>query len=99
MKAFYSRVFDWTFHKSGMEALTLLDTGKEPGGGIMERSPGATASQLNVYFLVRSVDETLAKAQRAGAQILVPKTPIEDIGAFGMFSDPEGIVVGIYETK
>jgi predicted enzyme related to lactoylglutathione lyase len=97
IKAFYSRVFDWTFHQSGMEGYTLIDTGKDPGGGMMQKAAESPASALNVYFKVDSVDETLAKVQRAGGQVLVPKTPIQDVGAFGMFSDPEGVVVGVYE--
>jgi predicted enzyme related to lactoylglutathione lyase len=98
LKAFYSRVFEWTFRASGMEGYTLIDAGQQPGGGMIEKSAEAPASSLNVYFLVDSVDATLARAQRAGGKILVPKTPIGDVGAFGLFSDPEGIVVGIYEA-
>ena len=96
LQAFYGKVFDWTF-KHEMEDYTFIATGQDPGGGLMKKPPEAPMPAMYVYFLVDDVSATLKKVEEAGGKMIVPKTPIPNMGAFGMFADPEGIVVGIFE--
>jgi predicted enzyme related to lactoylglutathione lyase len=100
-KEFYGKVFDWKFEDTtDPMPYTMVRTGQAPEGGIMAKPPEAPHPSLNVYFLVDDVDATLAKATEAGGQVVVPKMDIPKIGAFGFFSDPDGIVVGVFqETK
>lgn len=97
-KAFYGQVFDWKFDETSMPGYTMIDTGKEPGGGMMVRPPQAPHCSLSTYFLVDDVEATLAKAVAAGAKVIVPRTPIPGVGAFGMFLDPDGIPLGVFES-
>lgn len=53
---------------------------------------------MNVYFMVQDIGAALAKVQESGGQVTVPKTPIPNAGAFAIFADPEGIVVGVFQS-
>ena len=96
-KAFYGALFDWKFDDSSMPGYTLVQTGADPGGGILPKPPQAPGACLNVYFMVEDVDITIAKAKENGGKLLVPKTQIPGVGEFAMCTDPEGIVVGLFK--
>jgi predicted enzyme related to lactoylglutathione lyase len=95
-KAFYRRVFDWTFDDT-MPGYTLIQTGKEPGGGMMAKPPAAPAPSLNTYFGVDEIDRTLLTVVEAGGTVIVPKTEIPHVGWFAMFTDLDGIPVGVLQ--
>ena len=97
-KAFYTGVFGWEFDDKSMSDYTLINTGTKPGGGLMMRPPEAPAPALSVYFMVDDIDETLEKVRQGGGCVIVPKTPIPNVGEFAMFTDPEGIVVGLFHS-
>jgi len=96
-KKFYGAVFDWQFDSSSMPGYTLIQTGKEPAGGLMKRPPQAPGPALNVYFEVADISATLEKVRNNGGQVVVPKTPIPNVGHFAMFCDPEGTCLGIFQ--
>ena len=50
------------------------------------------------YVLVDSVDQTIQKARELGATIIVEKMPIPEMGAFGIFIDPSGATLGVWEA-
>lgn len=97
-KAFYKRVFDWSFTPSG-EEYTLIQTGAEPGGGLMKRPPGVPMSSLNSYFRVADLDRTLRDAVEAGARVIVPRMEVPTVGWFAMFLDPDQIPIGVMQLK
>jgi predicted enzyme related to lactoylglutathione lyase len=96
-REFYGRVFDWKFTQDDKMDYTMIDTGAEPGGGIMKKPDQAPYFCLNGYFLVDSIDETLKKATDAGAAPSVPKMEIPTVGWWAMFMDPDGIPVMLFE--
>jgi len=97
-KAFYRKVFDWTFTPSGPE-YSLIQTGAEPGGGMMLVPPGAPGPQLNSYFRVADLDRTLRDAVEAGATVIVPRMEVPTVGWFAMFLDPEQIPIGVMQLR
>jgi uncharacterized protein len=58
----------------------------------------APAYALNTYFGVDDVEQTLARAVTAGATMLIPPTPIEGVGEWAMFADPDGIPIGLFRA-
>jgi predicted enzyme related to lactoylglutathione lyase len=44
------------------------------------------------------VDEALKKAHAAGGKVVTPKTPIPGMGAYARVADPEGNVLGLFES-
>jgi hypothetical protein len=97
-RAFYGTVFNWEFDGDSMPGYTLVQTGQDPAGGLFQKPDTAPSPCLNAYFTVEDIDATLATATEHGAEVLVPKTPIPGVGHFAMFTDPEGIVVGIMKA-
>jgi uncharacterized protein len=97
-KAFYQRVFDWTYQPMGPE-YTLIQTGSEPGGGLMQRPPGVEMSSLSSYFQVNDLDRTLRNAVEAGATVIVPRMEVPTVGWFAMFLDPDQIPIGVLEPR
>ena len=65
-------------------------------GGMMKKMD-ANQRPVN-YVLVESVDDFSKKIQDFGGKIIVPKTPIPNMGAFAVGLDPEGNPVGIFES-
>ncbi len=96
-KAFYGSVFDWQFDDASMPGYALINAGAEPTGGVFQKPEGAPGVCVNVYFQVASIEETLAKVTERGGTVLVPETEIPGAGHFAMFTDPEGITVGIMQ--
>ena len=50
-----------------------------------------------VYAEVDSVKKTMAKAEKAGAKVVVPFQAIGEMGAIGIFVDPTGASFGVWE--
>jgi len=98
-KSFYGEVFDWEFESMPGSDYQLIQTGAPPCGGLMKKPEEMPVNAaLQVYVLVDSVEETLGKAEGAGAKVVVPKTEVPNVGHFAVFQDPEGIVLGSFEA-
>lgn len=99
-KEFYGKVFDWVFQRwEGPMKYEMIKTGTAPEGGLIEKPEQAPHPALNVYFLVEDVEETLKKAEQAGGTVIVQKMKIPSVGFHGMFLDPDGIPVGVFEES
>lgn len=96
--SFYGQLFGWKIDKNNPMNYGMVDTGSKEGinGGIMAAS-GDIPNYLTIYVQVDDLDATLAQAARLGAQTVVPPTPIPGIGAFAMFHDPEGNLIGLFK--
>jgi predicted enzyme related to lactoylglutathione lyase len=65
-------------------------------GGLMRRMfPGQ--APVN-YINVEDVDQFVKKAEELGAKIMMAKHPVQGMGWFAQFSDPEGNVCAIWQT-
>jgi uncharacterized protein len=107
-RSFYKDVFDWqVMQMPEMGGYTLVMTGPsgdagptESGfinGGMLSREQGATSGPV-IVIDVPSIDESLAKISTLGGSTVVGKTPVGDMGFAAYFTDPEGNVVGLWET-
>ncbi len=99
-KKFYKKLFDWkiTDMAGPGSPYTMIDCGDETaGGGIQAKPmPGMPTAWL-AYVEVESVQKTLAKAEKAGAKIIAPFRSIGEMGAVGVFVDPNGAALGVWE--
>ena len=96
---FFNEVFGWTYQQFGTEQYWSVMTGdpKSPGinGGIMKkRDPDQPVVNS---ILVENVDEFIAKIEKAGGKIVVPKMSIPNVGLLAYFTDPDGNIHGIYQ--
>ena len=113
LSEFYKNLFGWKIEKMSMGEsgdYWMIET--RPGTAQNEEKAQNTAgtnggmmkkmdpNQRPVnYLLVESVDEFSKKTQNLGGKIIVPKTPIPNMGAFAVALDPEGNAFGIFETS
>jgi uncharacterized protein len=97
-RAFYTQVFtSWKFNDQGMPGYTMINTGGDPGGGLFARPKEVPGPGLNVYILVESIVATLDRARQAGGQVICGKTELPGMGWWAMFTDLDGIAVGLFE--
>jgi hypothetical protein len=107
-KAFYGTVFDWELRSIPEMQYTMVTTTQmdeqtmsptSPGainGGLMDRSDHTPSPVITIG--VDSVEEAMKKVEAEGGAVITPSTPIPGMGAFGYFKDPEGNVMGLFES-
>jgi predicted enzyme related to lactoylglutathione lyase len=99
-KAFYSSVFNWKLQDMPEAGgYTMIDVGKGGVGGGMQQKPMPQAPTAWLpYVTVDNVAATLEKARNAGAQVVQDRMPIGEMGAIGIFIDPAGAALGVWEA-
>ena len=97
LQEFYRQMFDWAFDTSmpGFGMVAAEEGGI--GGGIMQARPDIPP-YLTFYVAVDDLEASLARAEQLGGKRIVPPTPIPGVGAFAMFEDPEGHMLGLFKT-
>jgi uncharacterized protein len=65
-------------------------------GGLMRRM--VTGQPTVNYVGVASVDEFVRRAERLGAKLVMPKTPVPTMGWFAQLQDTEGNTFAIWQT-
>lgn len=96
---FYSSLFGWNIE--GLpnfegEYWSIQPPEGGIGGGMMKRQ--MPEQRITTYVTVASVDESTAKASELGAQVIVAKTEIPNMGAFSVILDTEGNPLGLWES-
>ena len=101
--AFYTEVFGWKFTRWGEIDYWLVETGPADrpginGGLVLRRGPPPGAHDAVGSFVctleVRSLDDTLAHAQRAGASVALPRMAVAGVGWRAYLRDPDGNLFG-----
>ena len=105
-RAFYREAFGWDLQSWGEGEYTLVTTGptgdsgaSEPGfvnGGMMQRE--APFGSPVVVIGVEDVDASLAQVERLGGSTVVARTPVGEMGWAAYFKDPEGNLMGMFQT-
>jgi len=95
LHGFYAEMFGWKIDTSNPQ-YAMVSTGGQGGidGGIMQNGEGIPP-YLTFYVQVDDLQSYLDRAARLGGKTIVPPTPIPDVGAFALFSDPEGHTIGL----
>jgi predicted enzyme related to lactoylglutathione lyase len=97
-KKFYKAVFDWKLEDIPGMGYTMIDVGKGVGGGMTGKQMKEQPTAWLPYVEVADVKKSLAKAEKAGARVVVPFTEIGEMGAIGVFVDPHGAAMGVWAT-
>ena len=106
-RGFYKELFGWQTMEMPEMGYTIVSTGPsgeqgptEPGyigGGMLARQQAATDRPVIVVD-VDSIDDTLARIGAQGGSTVVGKTAVGEMGFAAYFTDPEGNVMGLWET-
>jgi predicted enzyme related to lactoylglutathione lyase len=106
-RRFYAEAFGWRLQSMPGMGYTLVTTGPtgesgptEPGfvnGGMMSRADSPSPGPIPVVD-VDSIDDTLSAIGRLGGATLRGRQPVGDMGFAAYARDPEGNVLGLWET-
>jgi hypothetical protein len=106
-RGFYREAFGWQLQEMPEIAYTLVTSGPsgdqgpaETGfinGGMMARKDSPSAGPI-VVIEVDSIDATLARVDELGGATVQPKETVGDMGFAAYVKDPDGNVVGLWET-
>jgi predicted enzyme related to lactoylglutathione lyase len=97
---FYADLFGWTPKNSRFdESYTEFWKGEAPIGGMMKIKPewGEMPSNWSVYWQVKDVDESAAKAKSLGAKVVVEPQDIPTVGRFAALQDPQGAAFSVFK--
>ena len=104
-KNFYEKVLGTSIEPMVMGPVTMGMLSSDPTavGGAIVQGDGGSPSKLGTLVYLNGGDDLapmLARAQQAGASVVVPKTEIgNDFGFFAHFVDTEGNKVGLHSMK
>ena len=100
-RAFYEKVFGWTFTPWGPPGFFDIRTGTEENPGIQgalqkrrELVPGQPMTGAECTFAVEDVDAIAQAVRQAGGSILLERFTISGVGHLIFFADPSGNTIG-----
>ncbi|MGH8680565.1 MAG: VOC family protein [Burkholderiales bacterium] len=100
LSGFYAELFGWKIQHLPEMNYRLVETGGEGGinGGIFKPeqeglSPGGTL----FYIAVDDLAAYRKKVVAAGGKICVEEQAVPGMGAFSLFTDPEGRMMGLWK--
>ena len=106
-RGFYKEAFGWQVMEMPEMGYTIVMTGPSSdtgpteigfiNGGMLSREQAATRGPV-IVLDVESIETTLEKISGLGGSTVVGKTPVGDMGFAAYFTDPEGNVMGLWET-
>ncbi len=95
-RKFYGEMFEWKFEKSPIPELAYFDIqgeGEARGGMMKDDRPPHWLPYINVAAL----DGAVEKAQRLGATVLLPSTPVSDQAVLAVLRDPGGAAFALWQ--
>lgn len=107
-REFYRDAFGWNIEEMPEMDYSMVSAGpttesgmpSEPGsinGGMLDRSQSPATGPVIVVD-VGNIDDTLANIEKLGGSTLVGRTPVGEMGFAAYFKDPEGNVMGLWES-
>jgi predicted enzyme related to lactoylglutathione lyase len=102
VSAFYEKLFGWKIKHMPELNYRVVETGGSGGinGGILkperkEPWPG----NMTLYILVDDLAAYRKRIVAEGGKIQVEEQEVPGMGAFTLFTDPEGRMMGLWKTK
>jgi predicted enzyme related to lactoylglutathione lyase len=106
-RGFYKEAFGWQLQEIPGMGYTMVVSGpsggegpSEPGfinGGMLARQEAAASAPV-VVVDVESIDVALERVAELGGSTVVGKRPVGGMGFTAYVRDPEGNVIGLWET-
>ena len=105
-KNFYGSLFGWTYRDNPMgegmgDYTTFLLDGKEVGAAyqLNPQMHAGIPPHWMPYVAVDDADAVATKALELGGKALCPNMDIWDFGRMGMFQDPNGATISVWQPK
>ena len=105
LHSYYSELFGWEIDANNPMNYGIIQRdgnvsadGVGIGGGVGGPGPDGYEGHVTFYIEVPDVEAALAKAESlGGSRVMGPEKVMEEI-EIGLFTDPEGHVVGVVKT-
>lgn len=106
---FYHQVFGWRveplawgghpYYKVRGSAGEIVGAASREGidGGLVPAGEGVEHPLLMIHVTGASLESCLEKIVAHGGAIDLPVTPVEDMGLYARFRDPEGNLMGLWQ--
>ena len=97
---FYAKLFSWNVSKAnglGYRELTTAPA-KSIDGGVWP-APQADRPFIQLFIEVPDVEESVRKAEKLGATVLIPKSALPDGDTMAVLQDPTGLSFGLCQTR
>ena len=94
---FYSELFGWRF-ESFSRHYRLYTPANGVCVGLMEVSVVPRCEAALVHVQVDDIDALIFRARGLGGLEATPKTEIQDYGWYAHITDPDGNLVGLFQT-
>ena len=102
-KAFYERVFGWTFEPWGPpDFYVVRNAGATFNGGLQGRrelKPGVPTRGLEISFGVADIGAFVRALEAAGGRMAMQPVKVGGVGTLGYFADTEGNVIGVCQYE
>jgi uncharacterized protein len=100
-KAFYRDLFGWNYNDvpQGDAIYTMVASPQQPGAGMQHKGMPDAPTMWLPYVTVDSVQDTVARARTAGAEIIVEYMEAPGFGAGAILRDPTGAAFGIWKSE
>ncbi len=98
---FYHEIFGWDLATppqpkfGGYQNFTR--NGKQVAGLAPHMPEAGPANIWSVYLHTADGNATVAAAEAAGARVMVPPMPLDDLGSMMVVVDPAGAVIGFWQ--
>lgn len=98
---FYAKVFGWNIRHIPEMDYRLVETGGQGGinGGIMKPKKGPWPGNMAFYIDVDDLSAYGKKIKDAGGKVVIERQEVPGMGAFSLFEDPEGRVLGLWHQN
>jgi uncharacterized protein len=98
MGKFYAELCGWTVQqRPEMDYATFEVEGGPRGGFPTIDGKSVKPGEITVYIASSDVDATLKRANELGGKTIIDKTQIPGVGFYGVFEDPSGNRIGIFD--
>lgn len=101
-RAFYERVFGWTFQPWGPPGFyQVRNAGKGLRGALQDRRAlgGQPMPGIELTFAVEDLAATITQIEAAGGKLLMQPYRIEGVGELVFFLDTEGNIAGAMQYE
>ena len=97
-KAFYGKVFGWTFQDYGKEYVIFSPPGGGVGGGFFRVKKAPAKPVVQAYIEVQDLEAKLAEIKKARGKVLTPKSEVPNMGWWASFADNQGAVLFLWQA-
>lgn len=100
VREFYTSMFGWEAEEPNEDFggyFNFTKNGVRIAGCMQAQPDEPTGNVWTIYLATSDAAKTVELAGASGGPVLVPATPVADLGSMGVVSDPDNAVIGLWQ--